>query len=93
MNLRQGKSVKISLTIEQRFEFINRIGFLKSTKESLILMDGLIDKLLLTEEETKDPNLALSFNQTTGEFDYNEKYDKLLEIELTEDIQRILKGE
>ena len=83
----------LQLTIDERFEFINRIGLLPSTKKSLVLLDDLIETLTITKDEAEDPNLNLSFNPETGSFNYNEEYAPKLEVELSDEILEILKGE
>lgn len=82
--------MQITLNITDRFNLINTIGELRSDRETLSRLDSLLSTLALTRDEASDPSLALRFNQENGSFEYNIEYDKLVSVNIDDDLLEVL---
>ena len=78
--------MKIKLNLHQRFLVANELGELESTKDNIKSALNLIETLGITREEAEDPDLNLAYNQDTGLFEYNKDFDKIVEVEIEDDM-------
>lgn len=76
--------MKYELNLHKRFALVNSIGDLISTKSNFRKCIDLVEKLGITKEEAEDPNLQLVYNESDNTFNYNENYDKIIEVDSDE---------